>query len=105
MIIVAAILIVVIGSFALTRGQRVQVLKRDKFECQADDCDRTWDDGYMLEVHHIVPSHMGGDDDQSNLTTLCRTDHEEVHRDMGDHHSADLISERISRKGIKRYGR
>ena len=105
MIIVAVILIVAIGFFALTRGQRVQVLKRDNFECQADDCNRTWDDGYMLEVHHIVPTHMGGDDDQSNLITLCRTDHEEAHRDMGDDYSADLVADRIQRKGLRRYGR
>jgi 5-methylcytosine-specific restriction endonuclease McrA len=28
-----------------------------------------------LNVHHKLPRHLGGTDDESNLVTLCRQDH------------------------------
>jgi hypothetical protein len=34
----------------------------------------------MLQRHHIVPKHMGGTDDPSNITLLTRSEHAEAHR-------------------------
>ena len=36
-------------------------------------------DGW-LDAHHIEPKGRGGPDEVSNLVTLCRSCHEEVHR-------------------------
>lgn len=103
MAIVTILLLGFIVYLALSRWQRIDVLKRDNFECV--ECDRTWEDGYMLEVHHIEPSHMGGTDEQENLETRCRPCHEQAHLDIDDKHSANLIADRIKRKGIRRYGK
>jgi len=36
----------------------------------------------MKHKHHIIPKHMGGSDDPSNLTELSREDHAFAHREL-----------------------
>lgn len=64
-----------------------KILCRDKFVCQ--DCGKFV--GYVneygfkipigigVDVHHIIPVHIGGTDRQSNLTTLCCDCHNRRH--------------------------
>ena len=40
----------------------------------------------MLHKHHIIPRHMGGTDDQSNLIELTPDEHAEAHRLLYEQH-------------------
>ena len=50
------------------------VLKRDGYRCT--ECGRAG----RLEVDHIIPHHLGGLPNPSNLRTLCRDCHIKRHR-------------------------
>ena len=63
------------------RKQRMRVLVRDNFHCQAPGC--TCRDLNRLTVHHLVPKAEGGSDDLPNLLTLCDYHHERAHRTAG----------------------
>lgn len=63
------------------RKQRMRVLVRDNFRCQAPGC--VCKDLNRLTVHHIKPKAEGGDDDLPNLLTLCEYHHELAHRTGG----------------------
>jgi 5-methylcytosine-specific restriction protein A len=55
------------------RRKRDQILKRDRYMCQCEDCQ-----GKRLiahEVDHIVPLSQGGSDDDSNLRAINRDCH------------------------------
>jgi len=59
---------------------RHQVMLRDRGECQGrtpqgNRCGcRQW-----IDIHHVRPISIGGTNDPSNLLTLCRSHHREVH--------------------------
>jgi hypothetical protein len=53
----------------------VQVLRRDRHQCQACGIEAR----QVLAVHHLVPVALGGRDALSNLTTLCANCHRGVH--------------------------
>jgi 5-methylcytosine-specific restriction endonuclease McrA len=57
--------------------QRLRVLVRDDFHCQAEGCEETR--LRQLHAHHIVPVAKGGSDDLPNLITLCVKHHAERH--------------------------
>jgi hypothetical protein len=40
----------------------------------------------MLHKHHIIPRHMGGTDDPSNLVSLTPAEHAEAHRLLYEQH-------------------
>ena len=40
----------------------------------------------MIHKHHIVPRHMGGTDDPSNIVELTIEDHAEAHRQLYEQH-------------------
>jgi hypothetical protein len=40
----------------------------------------------MKHLHHIIPSHLGGTDDPSNLTELTIAEHAEAHRILYEQH-------------------
>ena len=63
------------------RKQRMRVLVRDNFTCQAEGC--TCRDLDRLQIHHVVPKCEGGGDDLPNLLTLCEYHHERAHRAAG----------------------
>ena len=59
--------------------RKTKVLERDSYTCT--ECG--WPKGYKrkareLHVHHIVPIYKGGNNDLSNLTTLCNVCHKKV---------------------------
>lgn len=48
-------------------------------------------DKYIMTIyhmHHIVPKHMGGTDDESNLVKLTVTEHAEAHRLLYEEHGS-----------------
>jgi hypothetical protein len=54
---------------AISEKLRYEVLNRDGFRCKA--CGQGIDDGVKLQIDHIVPVDWGGENDISNLETLC----------------------------------
>lgn len=55
---------------------KAMVLNRDNYTCQ---CCKGKHKNSRLEVHHIVFRSQGGSDEGSNLITLCRTCHKNLH--------------------------
>lgn len=68
------------------------------WECMV--CGRKWTDGWLLEAHHIIPTHNGGKNIRENWILLCVEHHEEAHRELArkDSYSADLIHRRLEKK-------
>lgn len=57
-----------------TKGYSKHLIKqRDRYMC------RICGDTEFLEVHHLTPSHLGGDNSQINLITLCCSCHLFMH--------------------------
>jgi hypothetical protein len=56
------------GRKSLSKTTRFRVFKRDGFKCQY--CGNTPPDA-VLEVDHVHPIALGGDDDEANLITAC----------------------------------
>ena len=46
-----------------------RILERDGFRCQY--CGKTPRDGVRLQIDHITPRCLGGDDGEDNLITAC----------------------------------
>jgi 5-methylcytosine-specific restriction endonuclease McrA len=57
------------------RRNRDLALRRDDYECT--DCGSE----LLLECHHRKPLYLGGNHDLSNLQTLCRSCHKQIHRE------------------------
>lgn len=54
----------------IAQSLRYEILNRDGFKCRL--CGRSSAaDGVKLEVDHIVPVYAGGNDESTNLQTLC----------------------------------
>ena len=53
---------------------RKQILRRDGWRCQVCGSSQN------LQVHHTQLRSQQGDDDDSNLITLCAVCHEELHQ-------------------------
>lgn len=54
-------------------GLRERILARDRYQCQV--CGTT----NNLHVHHILFRSQGGQDDESNMVTVCFTHHDAIH--------------------------
>lgn len=98
---------------AFTKWQRKDIFKRDNAECKK--CGRKWDDGYMLECHHVIPLNCDGDNSTSNGILVCRTCHATLHRNLAQTAQTEqqrdanasayrIIKARIEERGLKRYG-
>ncbi len=111
LLVLALLVLISLGAF--TQHQRKDIFKRDGATCQ--DCGRKWDDGWMLECHHVVPLNCGGSNSASNGILVCRSCHATRH--LGLANTAEtkkqrdanamayrIIKARISEKGLKRYG-
>ena len=48
---------------------KFKILKRDGYRCQM--CGKTSDDGVKLQVDHMTPLTLGGDNSEDNLWVLC----------------------------------
>jgi 5-methylcytosine-specific restriction endonuclease McrA len=59
------------------KKQRMRVLVRDNFLCQAAGC--AANRLSLLTIHHIVQRAAGGSDNLDNLITVCRHCHEQLH--------------------------
>ena len=109
-----AILVLIVWLFvAFTRPQRVEIFKRDGMQCQG--CGAKWDDGIMLECHHVNPLNCGGENSVSNGKLLCRDCHRKAHIRLSqiaktkeqrnaNANAARMIESVIRKKGRKRYG-
>ena len=51
------------------RSAAFHIFERDNFRCQY--CGKTPKDGIQLEVDHIIPKCLGGNDSDDNLITSC----------------------------------
>lgn len=58
------------------RELRAAVLERDNFACYR--CEKRNKAGKGLSVHHLLPRAEGGEDEMSNLVTLCHPCHDIV---------------------------
>lgn len=56
-------------------SRRSAILHRDNYTCQC--CGKK---NCRLDVHHIIYRSNGGNNDESNLITLCKDCHEKVHK-------------------------
>ena len=52
----------------------------------------------IYHFHHIVPKHMGGTDDKSNLVKLTLEEHAEAHRKLYEEHGR--WQDRLAWKGL-----
>lgn len=55
---------------------RRRILKRDRYQCRVFVC--SVKGSKNLTVHHITPRSAGGNEDDSNLITLCPKHHDEI---------------------------
>jgi len=72
----------------------------------------------MKHIHHILPKHMGGTDDESNLVELTVEEHAEAHKKLYEEHGywedylawqglaglmsrEELVQEMLSKAGAK----
>jgi hypothetical protein len=69
---------------------RYTILDRDKRTCQ--DCGRTPAQGASLQIHHILPVHKGGENNEENLITLCIQCHGGRHALMGGAPKDELLN-------------
>ncbi|MGW5884481.1 HNH endonuclease [Streptomyces koyangensis] len=69
---------------------RYKILERDRRRCQ--DCGRTPALGATLQIHHILPVHMGGKNDEENLVTLCIQCHGGRHSLMSGDPKDELLN-------------
>ena len=54
------------------------ILERDNYKCSRCGSDD------RLIVHHVIPLSMNGNNDLSNLITICNKCHAKIHREMID---------------------
>ena len=64
--------IVTLGYRNLPKEKRLEILERDNRTCQDCGCN---EQAKKLQVHHILSQRYGGDDESSNLITLCTKCH------------------------------
>ena len=65
----------------IANDDRLRILNRDNYTCQ--DCSHKGKHGLTLDciqVHHIIPSRLGGSNDDNNLITLCGKCHKQRDR-------------------------
>ena len=62
----------------LSKDLRYQVLEADEFLCRFCNCGGRNSD-IILEVHHIKWRRHGGQDEPSNLMTVCCVCHDLIH--------------------------
>lgn len=54
---------------AVSNRLRFEILRRDRFACRY--CGARADDGAVLEIDHVLPKVLGGDDKATNLVAAC----------------------------------
>lgn len=69
------------GTFrsGVSKDIKDRIIQRDGNRCRF--CKVRHKEGYMLQIHHVVPVSHGGGDEDYNLCTLCESCHTKVHSD------------------------
>lgn len=82
---------------AFPEWMRKEIGKERGWVCEK--CGYRWCDGWLMEVHHILPTSMGGRDIKSNALIVCIFCHLKLHEKLGDPRSPGIIRKRIARTG------
>ena len=69
---------------------------------RCEKCGRRFDEGWMIECHHIIPSSEGGPDTLNNLQLLCTSCHYSRHVWLAKHGIGDLRSPSLVKYRLKR---
>lgn len=70
---------------------RKYILNRDSYCC--GKCKSSYSDDRMMQVHHIIPVSEGGTDVRSNLITLCKWCHTDIHERGWENYAESLRKE------------
>lgn len=94
----------VLGLFAISlaafsKKDRLAWGKKKGWECEEDDCDKRFQDDWMVEFHHKKPVAQGGEDTEDNAELLCQKDHYKKHIFLEDLDGARLIGSRLKKTG------
>jgi 5-methylcytosine-specific restriction endonuclease McrA len=81
-------------------GLRQEIFERDDWKC------RHCGNRQTLDPHHVIFRSQGGDNDKSNLLTLCRRCHDAVHDrhlliEVVERRATDLVVKFWKQKGWK----
>lgn len=79
---------------------RKRIGRQRGWKCEYPGCRRTFDGGWLIECHHILPSHSGGADTEDNAELLCTEHHLRRHvqlarRGLGHPNSVRLVKARL----------
>lgn len=66
--------------FGFDEFQRGQIFKRAGARCEV--CGKSWNQGFYLECHHIVPLGDGGRNSVDNGQLLCINHHARAHENI-----------------------
>ena len=82
-----------------SQNQKRKWGKRLGWRCEL--CGRSYNEGYLLEFHHIIPTSAGGNDTWDNAQLLCLFCHADAHilleeRGIG-YPSANIVLARLVR--------
>ena len=70
---------------------RKKILKRDGYSCVECSTSRKDVGIECLHVHHILPRSDGGEDDVSNLITLCEECHRNRHNGRSTYYDSEFL--------------
>ena len=73
------------------RKLRLHLLKRQKYRCAITGLPLTED--APIEVHHITPKHVGGNDDWNNLCLVLQWAHQALHAGHGGDYSKASLND------------
>lgn len=85
------------------KHMRMEWGKKVGWKCER--CGRRFQDGFMVEFHHVRPTSQGGQDTYDNIMCVCRECHLFFHQELAkedarQHNSVRIIQERIKKAGI-----
>lgn len=65
---------------------------RNRYVAKHPLCERCLKKGRITpveEVHHILPVNRGGTNEESNLMSVCKRCHNQIHIELGDRHPGE----------------
>jgi hypothetical protein len=88
-----------VTELAFSRPQRLTIGSLYKWLCQGKGCDKRFQDGWLIDIHHKKPLKDGGRDIISNGEPRCLEHHAQAHEALGDEQTARLIRFRLHQTG------
>lgn len=66
-------------------------------------CGKRWQDGYLMEAHHKLPTSLGGKDTEDNFILLCLECHYKAHLAIARTQQASVsaVKARLDKTGGK----